>query len=332
MRGGSADDMLFDGPVDARAAQREHDELAAALGSGGAEVEEIEDALARGLELPEGRADVLGAAAPDPDALERLEALSPAGLAHGLVAGIPGALAPLPNLLFPRDVLAVIGDGVHVPRMARPARRAEAAVALGVVGGDAALGAARPWSRGELNVEGGDILLPGPGVVVIGIGPRTRLASARRLATRLLAAGAAHEVIAACLPADGPFHLDLAMSMVDRDVVVLDPRVIGRAHALRWRTGHAPLPAPSLVEAMSAALGHGLGVIEAGEDGDRARRWDVGANVVALRPGVVVAYADNVRTNRRLEAAGVEVLPVPGEHLGRGRGGPRCLTCPVLRG
>lgn len=302
----SAHALLFDRPVDLPAAQREHDELVAALGSVGAEVEDVESLLARALGSDEQ--------------------------ARALIGGVEGGPPPLPNLLYPRDVIAVLGDGVHVARMALAPRQAEAAVALAAARGDAQLDGARCWSAGTVGVEGGDVLLAGDGVLVIGIGPRSSRAEARVLARRLLEGGAAREVIAAVMPPDGPFHLDLALTMVDRDAVLLDAHVIGRTAAIRWRAQDSPVGHRGLVDAIGAALGRELRVIEACEDPARERAWDRGANVVALRPGTVVAYADNCATNRRLERAGIEVLPTPGEQLGRGRGGPRCLTCPVLRG
>ena len=91
-------------------------------------------------------------------------------------------------------------------------------------------------------------------------------------------------------------------------------------------------------EDLRAALGRGLGVdtlrvIDTGEDEVAADReqWDDGNNTLALRPGVVVAYERNVDTNRRLEEAGIEVRTITSHELPRGRGGPRCMSCPVVR-
>ena len=93
-------------------------------------------------------------------------------------------------------------------------------------------------------------------------------------------------------------------------------------------------PQPDLIGALSEGMGVGrLRVISTGEDEVAADReqWDDGNNTLAVRPGTVVAYERNVDTNRRLDEAGVEVLTVPGSELPRGRGGPRCMSCPVLR-
>ncbi|HEX8102104.1 MAG TPA: arginine deiminase family protein [Solirubrobacteraceae bacterium] len=341
--------MLFDGPVALDAVQREHDAFVATLRGLGAQVEYVEDLLAEALEAPGERARLLRELAGEAPAAvgERLAALPAARLACRLIGGVaaegptasvrrlPGASAwhvpPLPNLLFPRDILAVLGDRVHVARPARAARRTEGTVAASIAHTDPALRAAGRWSEHELSVEGGDVLLAGDGVAVIGIGPRTRSSAAKALARRLLGEGGMREVIAACMPSDGPFHLDLALTMLDHDAVLIDRAVVGRTHAVRWRAGHPPLPHPSLLGALRDALGRDLRVVEAGEDGS-VRPWDRGANVVAVRPGAVVAYADNRLTNRRLERAGIEVHGVAGAELGRGRGGPRCLTCPLVRG
>jgi len=332
----NADEMLFDGPVDLAAAQAEHDDLVATLRSLGAQVEYVEDLLAEALEEPGERERLLDVLAPGAPAglRERLSGLPAARLADRLIAGIPGEggplVSPLPNLLFPRDIMTVLAGAVHVARPARAARRSEGALAAAIARTDPALSAAGRWSEHELSVEGGDVLLIGDGVVVIGIGPRTRSSAAKALARRLLSTGSVREVVAAVVPSDGPFHLDLAMSMVDSETVLADRAVIDRAHAVRWRHGHPPLPQRDLIRAVESALGRDLRVIEAAET-DGRRSWDRGANVVAVAPGRVVAYEDNRRTNRRLERAGVEVAGVAAYELGRGRGGPRCLTCPLVR-
>ena len=328
--------MLFDRPVSVDAAQREHDAFVATLRELGAQVEYLEDLLAEALEAAPERERLLDAVAPGaPAALrEKLFGLAPARLARRLIAGVPGeggwAVPALPNLLFPRDILAVVGDAVHVARQARAARRGQGAVAASSARTDPALRAAGRWSEREAAVDGGDVLLLGNGVVVIGIGPRTRSAAAKALARRLLDSESIREVVAACLPAGGPFHLDLALTLVDRDAVLADRAVIDRTHAVRLRAGRPPSPHRSLLGALEAALGRGLRVVETA-DGDGPREWDRGANVLAVRPGVVVGYADNVATARRLEGAGITVAGVAGAQLGLGRGGPRCLTCPLVR-
>jgi arginine deiminase len=90
-----------------------------------------------------------------------------------------------------------------------------------------------------------------------------------------------------------------------------------------------------LLDALAAAIGvPAVGVVDSGGDeaAHQREQWDSGSNLLAIEPGVVIAYERNVRTNERLRAAGAEVITVPGAELGRGRGGPRCMSCPIERG
>jgi arginine deiminase len=135
-------------------------------------------------------------------------------------------------------------------------------------------------------------------------------------------------------------HLDTVVTMCDRDVVTVFPEVVEHARTWTVRPGdHPDRPVVeefrgSLVEAMAAALGiDAMRVVPTGGDRfSRAReQWDDGNNVVAIEPGVVVAYERNTATNAALERVGVEVIRIAGFELGRGRGGSHCMTCPIVR-
>jgi arginine deiminase len=137
-------------------------------------------------------------------------------------------------------------------------------------------------------------------------------------------------------------HLDTVCTMVDADAVVMYPAVADTltAHVLTPSdaTDHdlgisVTGPEPFLPAASKAMGIDALRVIDTGLDPVTAEReqWDDGNNTLALAPGLVVAYERNVETNARLEAAGIEVIRIAGSELGSGRGGPRCMSCPVLR-
>jgi arginine deiminase len=133
-------------------------------------------------------------------------------------------------------------------------------------------------------------------------------------------------------------HLDTVCTMVDRDAVVMYPAVRDTlvAYPLVPDEGKGVVvsgPVPFL-EAAAEAMGiDRLRVIDTGLDPVTAEReqWDDGNNTLAVAPGVVVAYERNVVTNARLEDAGIEVLRIGGSELGSGRGGPRCMSCPISR-
>ncbi len=198
------------------------------------------------------------------------------------------------------------------------------------------------------HMEGGDVLLLARGVVAVGVGERTTPAGAERLARRVFHRGLAHTVLVVPIPQErATMHLDTICTMVDVDAVLMYPNVA--EDLMAWTlTEPDGLPAeaadedgeltitgpePFLVAASKAMEIDRLRVIDTGLDPITAEReqWDDGNNTLAVAPRLAVAYERNVVTNAALEAQGIEVLRLAGSELGSGRGGPRCMSCPILR-
>jgi arginine deiminase len=274
-------------------------------------------------------------------------------LAHRLLAPTDFVIPPLPNSLFTRDSSCWIYGGVALNPMYYRARRRET-LNVGLIYRYHPRFRAAEFDfwyppaadsdvhedYGTASVEGGDVMPVGNGTVLVGVSERTTAQMAEQLARALFDSGAAERVIACQMTRDrSHMHLDTVFTMLDHDAVTIYPGVVDRIRAVSIRPGAQDgaielTEESSFLDAVADAIGvPALRAVPTGGDVFQAVReqWDDGNNVVALEPGVVIAYSKNEQTNARLRAAGIKVIEIDGSELGRGRGGGHCMTCPLLR-
>jgi arginine deiminase len=368
---GNMGELLFDELLWVEHAQAEHDAFVEVLRDAGVEVLHLERLLAEVVTDPARARELVEAQVTEttcgPHAVDHVRELllaeDPAGLVGHLIGGVSAAeagvsgglvaaagapgdllLQPLPNAVFTRDSSAWIGEGVVLCPMNRLVRRRETDLLRYLYLHHPVFGDPPVWFGGEpgehypATLEGGDVLVVAERGVAIGISERTSAAGLELLAARLFAAGVVDRVLAVDLPRErATMHLDTVITQVDHDAFLLYP-----AMQARLATYALTPSAEGVAVADAGGLAEGLAWVRGGEEVElirpdmtsaRAQReqWNDANNVLALRPGEVVAYERNVATNEVLAGAGVTVRTIPSYELPRGRGGPRCMSCPVRR-
>ncbi len=255
-------------------------------------------------------------------------------------------LDPIPNLYFTRDPFAAVGTGVSLNYMYSQTRRRE------TIYGEYIL-KYHPdfretplyYDRGTaFHIEGGDILNLSAGVLAVGLSQRTAPEAIEILAENLFwdERSQIRTILALDIPNIRAFmHLDTVLTQVDRDTFTVHPDILGSLRVFELTPGEkkGQLKARELEKSLGEILAKALGldrvklIFCGGKDRVASQReqWNDGSNTLCIEPGKVVVYDRNYVTNELLKSSGIQVLEMPSSELSRGRGGPRCMSMPLIR-
>ena len=254
---------------------------------------------------------------------------------------------PMPNLYFTRDPFASVGTGVLLNRMRFPTRRRETIYADYIFRyhPDFA-GVRRYYDRTDhASIEGGDVLNLTADTIAVGISERSSPDGIEGAARRLFAdeEASVRTVLAFDIPASRAFmHLDTVFTQIDRAKYIVHPAIIGPLTVYEITPGRCgseelhieriDAPLESILEKYTGE--ERVQLIHCGGDDMIAaarEQWNDGSNTLCVAPGRVIVYERNDVTNPILRDNGVEILEMPSAELSRGRGGPRCMSMPLIR-
>lgn len=254
----------------------------------------------------------------------------------------PFVIDPMPNLYFTRDPFACVGDGVTLHNMSTHTRSRETLFAKYIFSHNPRYRNVPLYYErtASATVEGGDVLVLSEKVAAVGISQRTQPWAIELLAKKLLGGDSFEKVLAIDIPKSRSFmHLDTVFTQVDVDKFTMHPNISDhlRVFVLHMEEGRLSITEEnaSLEDILKEHLHlDRVDLIKCGGGNtiDAAReQWNDGSNTFAIAPGKVVVYSRNYVTNQVLADHGVEVLTIPSSELSRGRGGPRCMTMPMVR-
>jgi len=267
------------------------------------------------------------------------------GLKDYLDNDYPFLIDPMPNLYFTRDPFASIADGLSLHKMRTPTRNRETLFTKYIIKyhPDFINHKIPLWydRNDRFSLEGGDILLLNKNIIAVGISQRTDPSAIEIFAKRILSSGNEYNrILAFDIPKNRSFmHLDTVFTMVDYQKFTIHPNIQNTITVYSLTLVDDTIEIEEEKDTLEHILCKYLELdkvefIKCGGDSliDAAReQWNDGSNTLAIAPGEVVVYARNHVTNRLLEEKGVKTHIIPSSELSRGRGGPRCMSMPLIR-
>ena len=269
----------------------------------------------------------------------------PKTLAEKIDEAYPFYMDPMPNMYFTRDQAACIGNGVSIHHMSTATRRRESLLFkyMYEFNEDFAPNGTEKWYdySDPYSIEGGDVLVLSKDIVAVGLSERTTASGIETFTKNLLENSDFNKVLVFNIPKKRAFmHLDTVFTMVDYDKFSIHPEIEGPLQLFELSlSADGEIRFESKTEDLRTLLSQELGLPAVklircgGDDAMAAQReqWNDGSNTLCIAPGKVITYERNYVTNELLYKSGIEVLTMPSSELSRGRGGPRCMSCPVNR-